>query len=95
LENGSTIRRLFNDSPVEHAEYFYLQKTINELEKFKFAPKHMQHLDKIVSDMRSRAEKFSGLTESDKQRYTELATRFPNIVEPPKGLRFFELLDAI
>lgn len=85
------IRQHLRDCPVEHAEYYFLQKCIDGLEKLRFAPKGIHKLDEIVHEMRARADKFSGVSEEDKQRYTELATRFPRIVQPIKG----EVLDWI
>lgn len=45
----------------------------------------MKLLDEIINDMKVRAEKFSGLSDNDKQRYMELATQFPKIFEPLDG----------
>ncbi|KAI6185001.1 hypothetical protein M3Y97_00657400 [Aphelenchoides bicaudatus] len=84
LENGSLIRQYVRNCPVEHAEYYFLQKCIDKLEQLKFAPKGMHKLDEVVHDMRVRSNKFSGVSESDRQRYTELATRYPKIVQPSK-----------
>jgi hypothetical protein len=53
----------------------------------KFIPTNFERIDELILDMQDRANKFSGISDADKEHYIELATRFPKILEPPKGLQ--------
>ncbi|KAI6171912.1 hypothetical protein M3Y98_00914800 [Aphelenchoides besseyi] len=81
--------RLFGDLPLEHAEFHFLCRVVDALDRIALNPQNPYPIRALGDEIRARCSRFN-LSSKNKRGYLSLAKNFPRIVEPPSDDPYYE-----